>query len=244
MPTRAVIFDLFHTLTGPESEWSSLPWTSDILGIDRGDWNRALTANSRWRLTGEVRDPAEIVRAIARSINPDIPDDLLAQATAIRQQRFKRALGTIPSGNLQLLSNLRSRGMRLGLISNADASEIVTWSSSPLAGLFDAEVFSCNVGLVKPDSAIYAECLNQLELPARDCIFVGDGGSNELIGARQAGLYSVFFSGIIEELWPERIETLAATADIHIRSLAEIMSLPMLLPSDSLVNARNVQDVA
>jgi putative hydrolase of the HAD superfamily len=240
MPTRAVIFDLFHTLTGPESEWSSLPWTSDILGIDRADWNRALTANSRWRLTGEVRDPAEIVRAIARSINPDIPDDLLAQATAIRQQRFERALGSIPSSNLQLLSNLRSRGMRLGLISNADASEIATWSSSPLAGLFDAEVFSCNVGLVKPDLAIYAECLNQLGVPARDCIFVGDGGANELVGARQAGLYSVFFSGIIKELWPERIETLAATADIHIRSLSELMSLPMVLPGDSLVEARNV----
>ena len=240
MPTRAVIFDLFHTLTGPESEWSSLPWTSDVLGLDRADWNRALTANSRWRLTGEVRDPAEIVRAIARSINPDIPDDLLAQATAIRQQRFERALGSIPSSNLQLLSNLRSRGMRLGLISNADASEIVTWSSSPLAGLFDVEVFSCNVGLVKPDLAIYAECLSQLGVPARDCIFVGDGGANELIGARQAGLYTVFFSGIIEELWPERINTLAATADTHIRSLSDIMSLPMVLPTDSLVDTRNV----
>jgi hypothetical protein len=34
MVVRGVIFHLFHTLTGPESEWSDLPWTSDVLGIE------------------------------------------------------------------------------------------------------------------------------------------------------------------------------------------------------------------
>jgi len=52
MGLRAVVFDLFHTLTGPEDEWSYLPWTSDVLGIDRDVWNELLITRSRWRLTG------------------------------------------------------------------------------------------------------------------------------------------------------------------------------------------------
>ena len=50
---KAIIFDLFHTLTAPEVEWSDLPWTSDVLGISRADWYRALTLNSRQRLWPE-----------------------------------------------------------------------------------------------------------------------------------------------------------------------------------------------
>ncbi len=50
---KAIIFDLFHTLTAPEAEWSDLPWTSDVLGISRADWYRALTLNSRQRLWPE-----------------------------------------------------------------------------------------------------------------------------------------------------------------------------------------------
>src|SRR5208282_3299693 len=75
VPLRGVIFDLFHTLTGVESEWSGLPWTSDALGIERRVWNEALTQRSRWRLTGEVRDPVEIVRALAHAIDPTISEE-------------------------------------------------------------------------------------------------------------------------------------------------------------------------
>jgi hypothetical protein len=54
---RRVIFDLFHTRTGLESEWSDLPVISDFLGIDPPAWDRALHGSSRQRLTGEQSDP-------------------------------------------------------------------------------------------------------------------------------------------------------------------------------------------
>jgi len=231
MPVRGVIFDLFHTLTSAESEWTDLPWTSDVLGIDRRTWNDALTQHSRWRLTGEVRDPVAIVRGLAHAIDPAIPEEVVVCAAAFRQERFRRALADIPSSNLLVLSELRNRGFRLGLLSNADASEVAAWPNCPLAALFDAEVFSCHVGSMKPELAIYGECLTRLGLTAGECIFVGDGGSNELTGAREAGLFSVFFSGVMEELWPERIPALSEAADVHIRAFPDLLLLPALSES-------------
>lgn len=240
---RGVIFDLFHTLTGAESEWSGLPWTSDVLGIDRHAWNEALTQQSRSRLTGQVRDPVEIVRALAHVVDPTVSEETIVRAAAFRQERFRKALANIPASNLRVISELRNRGFRLGLLSNADASEVAAWPNSPLAGLFDAEVFSCHFGSVKPEAAIYAECLTQLRLTASECIFVGDGGSNEFLGARQVGLYSVFLSGVIEELWPDRVPALAEAADVSINALPELLSLPVMSAS-GLIGGSVATDVA
>jgi putative hydrolase of the HAD superfamily len=227
MQTKAIVFDLFHTLTGLESEWSTLPWTSDVLGIDRAIWNRALTVQSRWRLAGEERDPVVILRTLARAIDPAIPEDILKKAADVRTERFRQSLTSIPSANIDALKQLRLAGFRLGLISNADAMEVAAWTDCPLAGLFDVEIFSCHVGCVKPEPEIYAKCLGALDLQGHECLFVGDGGSNELAGAKSAGMTTVFVSGVIEELWPDRIPARIAEADYHIKWVPDLLSCPM-----------------
>lgn len=219
---RGVIFDLFHTLTTVEREWSDLPGTCDVLGIDRRTWDEALLAGSHWRLTGEERDPVAIVRALARAIDPAISEERIGHATAIRIRRFADALQRIPDENLQVLRAIRAAGLRLGLLSNADAMEVAAWRHSPLAGLFDAELFSCDIGCAKPQPESFHACLRALRLAPDECVFVGDGGSDELQGARAVGLGTVFFSGVVERIFPERVAPRAAVADHHIRSMADL----------------------
>ena len=225
---RGAIFDLFHTLTGPESESVGFPSTNEVLGIDTALWNSVIAKDSRSRLAGEVRDPFQIVRTVAHQIDPEIPVERIRSAAAARTARAARALQAIPDASLNVLNTLRSNGLRLALISNLDYCEYIGWSSSPLRGLFDVELFSCEVGMVKPEPAIYRECLNRMGLSASECIYVGDGGGNELHGAREVGLYTVLFTGMIEELWPERIPSLAQSAHARIGKLSEVMSLPGL----------------
>ena len=222
---RGIIFDLFHTLTAKESEWSDLPATCDVLGFERRAWDETLTRGSRWRLAGEERDACAIVRALARSMNPSIPEDLVVEATRIRTLRFREALQRIPAGNLATLRALREHGFKLGLLSNADAMEVAAWAHSPLAGRFDVEIFSCEVGCVKPEPEIFHACLDRLRLRASECMFVGDGGSDELQGAKAVGLRTVFVSGVIEALFPERVPHRAAISDHHIRELPELLAL-------------------
>jgi putative hydrolase of the HAD superfamily len=222
---KGVIFDLFHTLTGLESEWSDLPLTCDVLGVDRRAWDEVITQKSRWRLSGEQRDSFLIIRDMARLVRPEIADALVREAVAIRTQRFRDALQRIPAQNVDMLKGLHKAGVRLGLVSNADAIEVATWSECPLAGLFDSEVISCEVGMVKPEPEIFRKCLDELSLRAGECMFVGDGGSNELVGAKGVGLTTVFVSGVIAELWPERIPARIASADHHLKWAYEVPRL-------------------
>ena len=225
MAIRGVAFDLFHTLTGLGSERSDLPWTSDVLGIDRGRWDELLTAGSRWRLTGQERDPYRIVSALAREADPTVPDERVRDAVCVRIQRFRDALMRVPPENVEALKRLRAAGFRLGLISNADAMEVAAWDQCPLAGLFDTEVFSCVVGCAKPEPAIYEKCLQTLELSAAECLFVGDGGSNELVGAREVGMPTVFVSGVVAELWPELVQQRLLSCDHHVECIPQVLAL-------------------
>ena len=166
MTPKAIVFDLFHTLTGFESEWSDLPFTCDVLGIDRRVWNKAITTGSRWRLAGEERDAYRILHRLAREIDPRITEETIRKAAELRIRRFRDALQRIPPANVETLKALRRAGFAVGLISNADAIEIAPWKDSPLAGLFDVEVFSCECGHVKPEAEIYRLCLERRHLQA------------------------------------------------------------------------------
>ena len=65
------------------------------------------------------------------------------------------------------------------------------WNKSPLNNLFDNIIFSYEVGYVKPQKEIYNIALNKMDVNPENCIFVGDGGSNELKGAKELGIRTV-----------------------------------------------------
>jgi putative hydrolase of the HAD superfamily len=53
---------------------------------------------------------------------------------------------------------------------------------------------------------------------------VGDGGSDELKGARDLGMTTVMMTGVIKEMWPERIEPRLPFADFVIEKLDELVT--------------------
>jgi putative hydrolase of the HAD superfamily len=196
-----------------------------MLGVDRRAWDRALIESSRWRLVGEVRDPFTILRRLVDLVDDGIPDTRVREVLVRRTERFRDCFRNIPAGNVAMLQRLRAAGLRLALLSNADAMEIAGYGGSPLSGMFDVEMFSCDVGHAKPEAAIFRACLEALGLPAGDCVFVGDGGSDELRGAKAVGLRTIFVSGVIAELWPERIDERRAIADHHVQSAADVAGM-------------------
>ena len=220
---EAILFDLFHTLTALESTWSSGPMTFEALGVSKRAWDEQLLEKSRERLSGEIKDPVTIIRKMAHAIDPSISEKTIAAAVKNRKERFAGALLAVPDDTCKVLVALKAIGKKIGLISNADVMEVAAWDRSPIAPYFDSVVFSCQVGYVKPEAEIYRLSMQQLGVEARRCLFVGDGGSHELEGARNLGITTVMIAGIIREIWPDRIKARQAHADYVIEWLSELI---------------------
>lgn len=186
----AICFDLFHTLV----DVAEVPehvgrYTADILGIEAEVWNGACFSAHH-----EIRKPSEhidVIRALAHQLDPEIPMERIQQVVVERQRRFDYALVHVRLSILEAIVSLKQRGLRLALISNASTSEVQAWDRSPLAELFDVALFSCHCGFAKPERQIYELALQQLQLKAQQCLFVGDGGSDEHQGAAAVGMHAV-----------------------------------------------------
>jgi putative hydrolase of the HAD superfamily len=160
---------------------------------------------------------------MARQINPDIPEELIRQAAENRINKFRYALEHPLLEAVEVLARLKGMGKSTGLISNVFPMDICGWAGSPLKPLLDTVVFSCDVGLVKPEPEIYELCLESLGVKPEQSLFVGDGGADELKGARQAGLTPVLATGIRKMLWPETLEAIRKHADYEIENLHELI---------------------
>jgi putative hydrolase of the HAD superfamily len=90
-----------------------------------------------------------------------------------------------------VLAALRSRGLRVGLISDCSAELPTYFPELSVAPLIDVAVFSSLTGARKPEPANYLACCAGLGVAPSDCLYVGDGGSNELAGARAVGMRAV-----------------------------------------------------
>jgi putative hydrolase of the HAD superfamily len=59
-----------------------------------------------------------------------------------------------------------------------------------LENLFDVMVFSCDVGVAKPDEKIYKIALEKLGVKPEECLFIGDDVKNDVGGPRKIGMKS------------------------------------------------------
>ena len=89
------------------------------------------------------------------------------------------------------LDELRRRGHLLGMISACTEEVADVWEQTPFEGLFDSTVFSCSVGVSKPDPRIYEVACEELGVAPAGCLFVGDGANDELPGAERVGMTAV-----------------------------------------------------
>jgi putative hydrolase of the HAD superfamily len=122
------------------------------------------------------------------------------------ERRLGTVLGVAPEGLVDRLFALmkpdetmiagvraaRRTGVRTGLLSNSWGDD--RYDREQLAELFDAWVISGEVGLRKPDPAIYALVAERLELSPDACVFVDDLPGN-LKPAAAIGMATVLHGG-------------------------------------------------
>jgi len=158
------------------------------------------------RETGPMADALRVLGA-----SPEVAEEI----AGIRRAVTEEGLVPVP-GALETISELRSRGLLIGLITVCTDDVPALWPGTEFHGLFDAEVFSSSVGLRKPDPRIYLLACEQLGVEPQEAMFVGDGANDELAGAERVGMTAVLLERDGEERqWAGR----------RVRSLPDLLEL-------------------
>ncbi len=221
--SEVIIFDLFHTLVSFKSDGTTGRNTSEILGIPEDDWNKLLWKSSEDRLRHNHQDDISIIRNLAHQYDPSILETKIEEAAHERAARFRECLINPPAQRVDTIRRLHERGHKMILLSNADVMEKRGWNESPFAFFFLNALFSCDIGYIKPEVEAYQTALKLSNSNLNRAVFVGDGGSNELQGAKVCGFTTVMTTEIIGEFWPNLIPKRKMHADYVIGSLDELL---------------------
>ena len=111
----------------------------------------------------------QILQARGVETRPD-----LVRSLADRSRELLLAAGRLYDDALPFLRALRSAGVRTAIVSNCDEYTRDLLVELGVAALVDALVLSCEVGVAKPEAAIYRGALDRLGVAAGDALFIDD----------------------------------------------------------------------
>ena len=190
---RAVVFDLFITLTDWEAERCRPRFMDDLaaaLGADPLAFSSLMRETFTERVTGALGDARSTFSTLATRLGCDLSPEDLDRVIALRLEQQRRTL-TPRAGVLNALSDLRTAGYAIGVLTDCTAETPELWPSLPYAAVVDAVAFSCEIGKRKPHPAGYDDIARKLGAAAEECLYVGDGSSAELTGATSVGMTAV-----------------------------------------------------
>jgi putative hydrolase of the HAD superfamily len=113
----------------------------------------------------------------------------------------------------EVLRGVRERGVRLVVVSNWDVSLHDVLERTGLRPLVDAVVISAELGVAKPDPAIFRAALDRLGAVADGAVHVGDSLEHDVAGARAAGLEAVLVARNGAAA-PDGVRTVASLAEL------------------------------
>ena len=192
MKYEAVIFDLFGTLVYKfplREHIRILSKMASIVSVPPDDFIRLWFDTFDERGLG-IFSIETNVEHICRKIGVKPENNQIELAAHINLKYAVRTIKPHPDAT-QILSYLRSEGYKIGLISNCSSSIPQIVNKLPFAPMIDVSVYSSLMGIQKPDPRIYQLAIKQLAVEPKDCLYIGDGDSQELTGASKVGMQPI-----------------------------------------------------
>ena len=202
---KAVFFDLYQTLIRydpPREQLESKVLKEFGIDVAPETIRRALVIadefiyreHARWSISKRPAEEKMAVytqyqRILLTEAGVDASEQLVAGVLGKMQQSdFKLVLfdDVIPA-----LTQLKDRGVILGLISNVDSDITPLCDKLGLSSLLQIVVTSQDTGFNKPQPEIFQEALRQAGIKAPEAIYIGDQYQIDVIGAKEAGMKGV-----------------------------------------------------
>jgi epoxide hydrolase-like predicted phosphatase len=178
----AVIFDIGNVLeNNPRTGWNTR-W-AERLGMSTYEFGLRFNA---------ISAPGDIGQASAREIEhrlaAEFELDTVALAT-LMNDAWTEYVGT-PNGELIDYFRALRPAYRTGILSNSRSGATEHEAHYGFGVMCDALVYSHEVGLVKPDPAIYRLVCDRLDVTPADAVLVDDRTAN-LTGAKAVGMAGI-----------------------------------------------------
>jgi putative hydrolase of the HAD superfamily len=169
----AVLLDLYDTLV--RTHWGQLSERITAeLDIDKADLFRAYELTRAARGVGTYGSVRGDMTAIVEAAGVD-PDAEMIERLLAMEREFSETGVELWEDSLPVVRELRARGAKTALISNCSHSTRPIVDRLEIAAEFDAILLSFEVGMHKPDPAIYREALRRLGDVSPDrAVFVDD----------------------------------------------------------------------
>jgi putative hydrolase of the HAD superfamily len=217
--TRAVFFDVDDTLV--DYDTAARRSFTTVLGPD-ADYDAWLSLDHHARfLRGELdfqtmreQRMADFLASLDRDEDP----------LEMEQRRFDGLADhyVLFHDVLPCIDRLRAAGYRLGLITNNEsAHQRAKIAKVGLHELFPVIVISGEVGVAKPDAAIFTLACERAGVRPDEAVHIGDNPVADALGARDAGLHAILLDRTRSAVSPLRDVTV-------VHALTEVPDLPAL----------------
>jgi FMN phosphatase YigB (HAD superfamily) len=217
---KAVVLDLFDTLVKWEPDRLPLmelrgktirttmawvfPKMAELFGpaFDRDQFIEVYSAVVEEILEEREREKIEITcherfHRTLRRMDLGLADDAIEHAETLTRVHMGavRSVTWAPAPRVTAVRQIAPH-FRLGLLSNFDDGQCghEVLADTGVADLFEAVVISADVRLRKPDRRIFEHMRELLKLEPHQILFVGDTPRDDVLGATEAGMKTVWIS--------------------------------------------------
>lgn len=175
MAVRGLIFDLYGTLVTTGGGWRA--YRELINSLPPWKWSRA----RRVALTQPLPSVSHMHAMFEPRRGPRV--EQLEQLVLDGLAQVECYADSIPT-----LERARAEGLRIALLSNLATPYKQPVFELGLAQHFDLLVFSCDVGMAKPERKIFVHTSRELGLDPGELVMIGDSRRDDIRGARKAGI--------------------------------------------------------
>jgi 2-haloacid dehalogenase len=185
-PPRTVVFDLGGVLI----DWNPRYLYRSLFDGDDAAMERFLAevCTQEWNVRQDAGRPwAEAIEELTARFPME------RERIAAYRERWDEMLGGAMEPTVEILSDLRRAGVRLLALSNWSSDTFaVARPRYPFLGWFEGLVISGDVGVAKPDPAIFRILLDRFGLDPAATVYIDDAAAN-VAAAAELGMRAIRF---------------------------------------------------
>jgi putative hydrolase of the HAD superfamily len=190
MDLQAVIFDYGEVLSGPPDPEAHRNLLA-ISGVSEEPFEKAYWAH-RLDYDADILNGQTYWQTVARETGVEFTAQQIVQLLEVDARMWMN----LNPAMLAWIPRIKNAGFRLGILSNM-GDGVLEYLRPRFSWLkqFDQLTWSCELGVVKPDPAIYLHTIKKLNVKPEQALFI-DNLQKNIVGAEEVGLKAALFENV------------------------------------------------